>query len=341
LSSIKLNGSTIYSGSADDNAWVDVTDFNVAQTTAYGGNQNTLTFSGTVSDENEQFQVDVNLSDGSVYHSSVFGNGCVDDTTPPGTVSNMVATPGPLPRQITYTFTAPGDDGFTGVVTDMNFRYAYTAITTDSNFNSATAYSPTWTPPVGGTSTKFSITAPTLGTTTYGAAKFRDEVPNTSALSNSPGQKPWNHYQNSLGHLTITNLYALPPYNDVNQFIFDALRNPTNSNRIAFRIIDDSNLNNSVVIDINTDRTSVQRARVWYPSSALNGVCTDDVNRLGAAQQDRSPHTSTTNGISFLDASTFFNYTYNGGIIHMGPANHGCILAVTGYSDINMSFDRP
>ncbi len=107
------------------------------------------------------------------------------DTTPPAAVSNL-ATSSPTGNSITLTWTAPGDDGNTGTATTYDIRYRTGGAVNDSNWASATQVSGEPTPAVAGTNQSMVVTGLSTSTTYYFAIKTADEVPNWSAISNSP-----------------------------------------------------------------------------------------------------------------------------------------------------------
>ena len=106
------------------------------------------------------------------------------DTTAPAAVSDL-ALSSPSNSAMTVSWTAPGDDGSTGVATIYDLRYSTSAIT-DGNFSSATHVSGEPTPSVAGSLESMNVTGLSASTTYYFAIKTSDEVPNTSAISNFP-----------------------------------------------------------------------------------------------------------------------------------------------------------
>lgn len=104
------------------------------------------------------------------------------DTMPPATVANltvfMVGS-----DSVTLTWTAPGDDGSAGTVTDYEIRYS-TAEITAGNFSSATrATGPDQKVPGGQTETVV-VSGLTPGTRYWFALKAVDDAGNWSAMSN-------------------------------------------------------------------------------------------------------------------------------------------------------------
>ncbi len=111
----------------------------------------------------------------------------VNDTTAPAAVSNL-ATSNPQLTSIDLGWTAPGDDnndaGTTATTYDIRYR-TDTAITA-GNWATATQVTGEPSPSVQGTSESMTVTGLSNGTTYYFAIRTDDEIPNTSAISNSP-----------------------------------------------------------------------------------------------------------------------------------------------------------
>lgn len=106
------------------------------------------------------------------------------DETPPAAVTNLglanVAT-----QSLLVTWTAPGDDGSSGLASAYDLRRS-TAPITAGNFASATQLIPQPTPAVAGTAQSYVVTGLTPGTTYYFALRARDEMGNWSGVSNVP-----------------------------------------------------------------------------------------------------------------------------------------------------------
>jgi chitodextrinase len=111
----------------------------------------------------------------------------VVDTTPPAAVINLVAS-SPTFTSMLLVWTAPGDDGNTGTAAQYDIRYATFAITNDTTFNAAVQCTGEPAPLPAGTQQTFTVQGLTQGTTYWFALKTRDEVGNTSALSNVPSR---------------------------------------------------------------------------------------------------------------------------------------------------------
>ena len=118
--------------------------------------------------------------------------GPVGDVTPPGTVADLVAAPGQFPGEVRLTWTAPGDDGATGTASAYIIKVSHGTITA-GNFDAAADLDRWLAEPL-----PLAATAPeTLfvfgldpDSSWHFALKATDEVPNTSAISNSANSAP-------------------------------------------------------------------------------------------------------------------------------------------------------
>ena len=105
------------------------------------------------------------------------------DIIPPAAISNLSASD-PTTSSIFISWTSPGDDDSSGTATTYDLRYS-TALITDGNFTSATEVSGEPAPQIAGTPQSMTVSGLSASTTYYFAMKTSDEVPNTSAISNS------------------------------------------------------------------------------------------------------------------------------------------------------------
>jgi hypothetical protein len=104
------------------------------------------------------------------------------DVTPPGSVSNLASSM--VSDQVAVlTWTAPGDNGMSGLATAYDLRWSTQPITS-ANFAAATPVTPPPAPLVGGSAQSYVMLGLTPGTTYYFAIKAVDEVNNWSGLSN-------------------------------------------------------------------------------------------------------------------------------------------------------------
>jgi hypothetical protein len=116
------------------------------------------------------------------------------DSTAPSAISTL-ATGSATTTSLTLTWTAVGDDAGSGTATSYDCRYAAGAstvldsddeFTTASLISAATTGADEPTPAVAGTATESVVVSNLAAGTAYAfACKVSDEVPNTSALSNT------------------------------------------------------------------------------------------------------------------------------------------------------------
>lgn len=106
------------------------------------------------------------------------------DLAPPASISNLAVSQ-IAPHSVALSWTAPGDDGGTGVADRYDLRYSAAAITAVS-FATAIVAGGAPAPAVAGTAQTLLVTGLDSGTPYYFAIKTADEVPNWSGLSNVP-----------------------------------------------------------------------------------------------------------------------------------------------------------
>ncbi|MFH2070021.1 MAG: lamin tail domain-containing protein, partial [Elusimicrobiota bacterium] len=111
--------------------------------------------------------------------------GAGGDTTPPAAVADLSAIRGGSEGTIAISWTAPGDDGNSGLAAAYLLKYATYNITSNTLFNQAGEWSQTWTPLAAGQTESKTIGPLTPGVTYYLSIKTRDEVPNWSVRSNT------------------------------------------------------------------------------------------------------------------------------------------------------------
>lgn len=107
----------------------------------------------------------------------------VGDYVSPGkitdlTVDNIMST------SVYMTWTAPGDDGSTGIASGYILKYSTTEAISEDNWDAAMVYEQSWTPSVNGTVEYRNITGLTPNTEYWFAIVAFDEVPNYGQLSN-------------------------------------------------------------------------------------------------------------------------------------------------------------
>ena len=131
------------------------------------------------------------------------------DTTTPAAVTDLVATTGPSSGTVTLSWTAPGDDGNTGMASLYTVRHAESPIVSEFGWLMATDVLGEPTPQTAGSGESMTLSGLPSATPYYFAIKTHDEVPNTSGLSNSPGIM-------DLGFRATPDGYGFPNYGGVN-----------------------------------------------------------------------------------------------------------------------------
>jgi len=110
------------------------------------------------------------------------------DTIPPSEVTDISTSTGDY-GQVTLAWTAPGDDGMIGIASEYDIRYVPGAsglIDTEAEWDIANEVPDEPTPNASGSLESVTIGGLEPGASYYFAIKTADEVPNWSALSNSP-----------------------------------------------------------------------------------------------------------------------------------------------------------
>jgi TolB-like protein len=109
------------------------------------------------------------------------------DTTAPAAITDLAADT-TTNTSITLTWTAPGDDGYTGNPTGYIVKYSTTGSIDSGNWDSASTYTQSWTPTKNGTEETHVVTDLTPGTKYWFAIEAYDDAspPNYGAVSNSP-----------------------------------------------------------------------------------------------------------------------------------------------------------
>jgi hypothetical protein len=113
------------------------------------------------------------------------------DTTAPGQVTDL-STTGVGFGDALLTWTAAGDDGFTGTAAEYDVRYFTLPINSESRWNAAASFNGAWMPnsvPGGGYAELYILDPGIvpLGSVTYMAVRYRDEAGNMGPISNSLG----------------------------------------------------------------------------------------------------------------------------------------------------------
>ena len=104
------------------------------------------------------------------------------DVTPPAAVTNLSAS-NIAATSLLLSWTAPGDDGMSGLAAAYDLRMSNAPITS-ANFTSATTVSPQPTPLLGGQAQTYVVSGLSGGSTYYFAIRARDEMNNSATISN-------------------------------------------------------------------------------------------------------------------------------------------------------------
>ena len=134
---------------------------------------------------NDGITVNGEDADGNPLNGTAKAKNSVTDSTPPASITDLVALPGIGEGEINLTWTAPGDDGSIGQVTSYTIKYNTNQITS-ANWESSTVFLQSWVPQSAGIIEWHTITGLTPGITYYFAIKSKDEANNESGISNSP-----------------------------------------------------------------------------------------------------------------------------------------------------------
>ncbi|MCD4672274.1 MAG: fibronectin type III domain-containing protein, partial [Anaerolineaceae bacterium] len=105
---------------------------------------------------------------------------------PPAAISDLSASSGAALGSIELSWTAPGDDDMTGTASSYIVRYASSAIDSQGAWDAAMDVSGEPVPVAAGGAQIMNINGLVPGQTYYFAVRTLDDVPNMSALSNSP-----------------------------------------------------------------------------------------------------------------------------------------------------------
>jgi hypothetical protein len=154
-------------------------------------------------------------------------NGGVGDIVPPGDITDLVATAGDYPGEVRLTWTAAGDDGFTGLASDYLIRVSNVPIN-GGNFDASSDIERFINAPLpltGSAAETLYVFGMDPDTTYHFAIKTRDEVPNTSNVSNSVSSAP------AAGSLLSTNLGWTPFFGNLHSHTgySDGVQTPANA----------------------------------------------------------------------------------------------------------------
>ncbi len=341
LKSVVANGTTVFTGSVGDGNTVNVTDFNIPGTTAYLNN--ILTFDPSINDENEQFNAHVTFSDGSTYTSPIYGTGCAIDTSSPAQVTNLTAYPGSEPGTIRLTFTFSGDNNFSGTPSNLDIRmFKQPDANTPSVYETGTSLMYSGGMLQGGSTGSLNVTDLNAGETYFFTAVFFDDKDNNGGISNIASGRPWNKFSYLGADFNITNfahsLSSDPPLGtawDVNLFtLSDFNFGGSRDRNIMLRVTPDNNSNNSWILYVGIQSTTINSIKIWYPYSAIDGTPGGTPNYSG------NPNQSTSSPINLLSPSLINSgYRYDGNLVSLPRPNHLYINWLRNINDFNLVFD--
>jgi len=112
------------------------------------------------------------------------------DSTPPSSISNLLATTGDNRGEINLSWTAPGDDGLIGTSTEYLIKYSTSSEITSDNWASSTDFVNEIVPSISGSAENLLISGLDVNKIYYWAIKSKDEVDNFSEISNCASISP-------------------------------------------------------------------------------------------------------------------------------------------------------
>jgi len=155
-----------------------------------------------------------NMSDGS-YKQADITSGAGEDLTPPAAINDLMSIYSDH-ELVTLIWTAPGDDGSTGLATSYEIRYSQNPIN-DTNWASATLFSSPPAPQIAGSIEFVDVTGLSPSTTYYFAIKTSDENNNISGLSNVVSESTTAIMQATYLQIDMSGAaVAIPPLNNRN-----------------------------------------------------------------------------------------------------------------------------
>ena len=110
--------------------------------------------------------------------------GTAADDTRPAAIADLTARSGTGNGSILLTWTAPGDDGMSGIAHSYDVRYSNQPIT-EANWNQATSFAQSWTPVAGGSGEYRTVSGMFPGQSYSFAVKTTDDAGNVSLISNT------------------------------------------------------------------------------------------------------------------------------------------------------------
>jgi hypothetical protein len=108
-----------------------------------------------------------------------------EDGIPPASISDL-SVDSVTTYSVRLTWTATGDDGYTGTADSYEVRYSTFGIIHGGNWNAANVFSQSWTPLPSGSTEIHDVTGLDPATEYWFAIRVADDIPNWSGVSNSP-----------------------------------------------------------------------------------------------------------------------------------------------------------
>lgn len=339
IKNVSFNDTLVYSGGTA----TDGQTFNIVDTKLDVGiiTNNYIEFSGNITDENEQVQPVVTFTDGSVYTGDTYGAGCPNDVVAPGAPTSFTAAPGSSAESILLSFTFPGDDNYTGTVTDVIIRRSDANITSQTLFDSATDVQYTGSILAAGNAGTQLVDDLNVGYAYNFSIQFVDEANNMSTLPTHVSSRPWNNYKYSLGDFNIAPFAEsrFTPSSgqfDINNFRLQDFVVSSGDRNVNIRITDDVNTSNNwytaMYFGTTTELTHV---RVWYPSPATAGT----PSTTPQYEADVNVSIGGT-GVGMLVAGTYATtYRLNARDVYFPNTTHLYVDVLQGFSDMNIKWD--
>ena len=260
ISSVIINGATLWSGIANSG---DVLTLSSPFTLNPSAGPYTVTFVFNRNTTGINLYTRFIMADGSDKLVDIFSGGGAD-VTPPADITNLSSIAQDH-ESVTLSWTAPGDDGSTGLASHYEIKYSQSTIN-DSNWNSATLFANPPIPEVAGTTQSVKVDGLSLSTNYYFAIKTYDDSDNVSGLSNV------------LNVSTTALSDASYLYVNINGAVLGP--SPLSNNNVSSIILNNNSLNNIFITAIGGSWSS-SRIRQIY----INGVSiwTGDINSGGTA----------------------------------------------------------
>jgi hypothetical protein len=246
-------------------------------------------------------------------------NGGTGDVVPPGDIVDLVAVAGEFPGEVRLTWTAAGDDGFTGQAADYLIRVSDVPINA-GNFDASSDIERWLNAPLplaGGAAETLFVFGMDPDSTFYFSIKTQDEVPNTSNVSNSPSTMP------KAGTLPNTNLGLMPYFGNLHSHTgySDGVQTPADAYNYA-RNLAQTPLDFFAVTEHNHSGAGMSLAN-WAPLKAQAAAANDDGNFVAIFGQEWG---FAANGhVNIYEAPTLFGWE---------PANYDVFVAEGDYNSL-------